>query len=527
MLGFSSMAMETQPLPGPIEVPQGPDPLLGQRVGDYVIEAPLAIGGMGIVYQAIHPLIGRKVAVKVLRPDLMHDQEQSARFLREAQALSTIKHQGIIDIITFGTLGDGRQFMVTEFLEGEPLDRLLQREGRLGSEQALGFVDDILAALSAAHRMGVVHRDLKPSNVFVSVQSNGERHVKLLDFGLAKQQPVAFAGQDASLDGARASLMIGTPEYLAPEQACGLQATPQTDLYCLGVMLFEMLAGRLPFLGGTVVELMRQHVMDKPPRLGALVPVSPRIDGLLETMLQKKPELRPASADATRELVRQAMLDATTGPRVTAVEWPVVGAPAVTEPESLPLAPVVRSRSRWPYAVPVVAAAGVALVFALGPGSGKPAAAPPAPPPVVDLTPPAAPVAAPPAATPAPVAEAAPTPAAPPSTDGEVLAPLKAPPKAASRATPSLRPAPGAQAGADSAAAADEAWRTETNDKLGQLEMAIKIDLAQRTDSEEALGRVKRAVSSLSELILAARTPAERAHVEKRMNELRRQELLR
>ncbi|MBX7097755.1 MAG: serine/threonine protein kinase, partial [Myxococcaceae bacterium] len=327
---------------------------------------------MGVVYRAIHPLIGRNVAVKVLRPDLVNDPEQSGRFLKEAQALSTIKHQGIIDIITFGTLPDGRQFMVTEFLEGEPLDKVLQRDGRLNERQALGFVDDILAALSAAHRMGVVHRDLKPSNVFVSVQSNGERHVKLLDFGLAKQQPVEFAGKDASLDGARASLMIGTPEYLAPEQACGLQATPQTDLYCLGVMLFEMLAGRLPFLGSTVVELMRQHVMEKPPRLGALVPVSPQVDGLLESLLQKKPELRPASADATRELVRRAMPEATAAARVTAVEFPVVSAPAAREPESLPLAPVVRSRSRWPYVVPVLAAAGVGLVFALGPGAAPP-----------------------------------------------------------------------------------------------------------------------------------------------------------
>lgn len=504
---------DTQPLSGPTTVPSSaaPDALVGQRVGDYVVEAPLAVGGMGVVYRAVHPLIGRKVAVKVMRTDLMFDADQNARFLREAQALSALKHKGIIDVITFGTLPDGRQFMVTEFLDGEPLDALLRREGRLSPEQALGFADDILAALGAAHGLGVVHRDLKPANVFVSVQSNGEKHLKILDFGLAKQQAVTFDGKDAELSGARSSMMIGTPEYLAPEQAVGLQSSPQTDLYCLGVMLFEMLAGQLPFKGTSVIELMRMHVMEKPPRLGAVVPVSPRIDALVTQLLLKKPSERPASAEATRELVRLAKLEQMSGPRMAAVDVPLTGAPKVKEPaESLPIAPVVQRRP-WGIAAAALLVLGGAAWFAWPTPTPPPVVAPlpllvpepsPAPPPVVEVV----------GVTPEPLDVPVPLPA---KAGGTAKTPKPTAVRTPVRPLADDEPLP----------PPDDAWRLEATDKLGRLEMAIKAQLADRNDSEEALGRVKGRVNTLGDQIAQAKTPNDRANVERRMLDLRAKEL--
>ncbi len=292
----------TQPLPPPVV-----DPLIGQQVGEYVVEAPIAAGGMGIVYRAVHPMIGRRVAIKVVRPEMVSDKEQADRFLKEAQALSAIKHRGIIEIIGFGNLPDGRQYMVMEFLEGEPLEAVMVREGPMSPARALPRVDEILSALSAAHKAGVVHRDLKPSNVFISMQTSGDRTVKVLDFGLAKQAPVVLDGLASQVD-AKASLMAGTPEYIAPEQAKGLAATPQTDLYCMGVMLFEMLTGELPFAAQSVVDLMKKHVYEEPPRLARKANGMPEsLDALVAVLLEKDPEKRPASADVARQTVLRIM----------------------------------------------------------------------------------------------------------------------------------------------------------------------------------------------------------------------------
>src|SRR4051812_38374648 len=143
----------TQPIP-PLE----PDPLIGQRLGDFVVEEPIAAGGMGVVYRARHPLIGRLAAIKVLKPEFAADAEQTGRFLKEAQALSAIKHRGIIEIIGFGNTPDGRQYMTTEFLDGESLEAVIAREAPMRVLRVLGLVDEILQALSAAHKSQIVHR---------------------------------------------------------------------------------------------------------------------------------------------------------------------------------------------------------------------------------------------------------------------------------------------------------------------------------------------------------------------------------
>jgi serine/threonine-protein kinase len=297
--------------------------LRGVKLGDYLVDEPLAWGGMGIIYRAHHPLIGRQVAIKVLRREWAHDPEQAERFLREAKALSTIKHRGIIEIIGFGHLDDGRQYMVMEFLDGEALSALLDRDAPLEPQRALALCEEVLDALSAAHKVGVVHRDLKPSNVFLSRQTNGARYVKLLDFGLAKQGvPGAALSGDQPFP--KASLLAGTPEYVAPEQARGLAPTGRTDLYSLGVMMFEMLTGELPFHAGSMLELMNAHLVTPPPKLRAKVPhLSPALEELVDSMLQKEPSRRPPSADVVRlavqRLIKQLREEAT---RVTTTPPP-------------------------------------------------------------------------------------------------------------------------------------------------------------------------------------------------------------
>ncbi len=286
--------------------PPSDDNLPGMQLGDYVIEKAVAWGGMGIVYRAVHPLIGRKVAVKVLRPNFASDPEQMSRFLKEAQAISSIKHRGIIDIIGFGKIPmpDGRQYMVMEFLDGESLEAVMQREGAMSPHRALTIIEEVLDALSAAHKVGVVHRDLKPSNVYITLQSNGSRYVKLVDFGLARRASIA----DLNRHSGKASLMAGTPEYLSPEQAKGMAATPRTDLYCLGVMLFEMITGRLPFIEDSMIELLNAHITKPAPRASTFIGGVPApIDELIAHLLLKQPEQRPNTADSVRLQVQRML----------------------------------------------------------------------------------------------------------------------------------------------------------------------------------------------------------------------------
>lgn len=335
--------------PAPIlTAPPEADELVGKRVGDYLVEKAIGWGGMGIVYRAVHPLIGRKVAIKVLRPNFAADPEQVARFLNEARAISAIKHRGIIDIINFGDLPDGRQYMVMEYLDGETLEDLLRREGGLSPARALGIIDEVLDALSAAHKVGVVHRDLKPSNVYLSLQSNGQRYVKLVDFGLARRTTV----ENLERLSGKASLMAGTPEYLSPEQVNGVAATPRTDIYCAGVVLFEMVTGRLPFQAESVLELLNAHRVELPPRASTLVGGLPHLlDELIDQCLQKQPEQRPATVDAVRlsvaRILRQLKDDAT---RVVAVP----SRPLVTPfggAEKAALEPVMaRGIPKWVFA---------------------------------------------------------------------------------------------------------------------------------------------------------------------------------
>jgi serine/threonine-protein kinase len=274
------------------------DPLIGLRLGEYELRSRIGVGGMGLVYEGIQPLIGKRVAVKVLRPELAHSTEQVERLLAEARAVNAIRHRGIIDIFGFGQVPDGRQYIVMEYLEGQALDAVLAEKHRLPVPEALSLLDEVLAALAAAHGAGVVHRDLKPSNIFLVRQPDGSRYVKVLDFGLAKraQTPTGRSAQT------RTDMVVGTPEYMAPEQARGQEVGPMTDIYALGVVTFETVTGRLPFVGSSPVDLLMKHVEARPPRPSEFVPeLPPALDAFILQMLTKDPEARPNSADALRQ----------------------------------------------------------------------------------------------------------------------------------------------------------------------------------------------------------------------------------
>lgn len=288
------------------------DPLIGQTVGEYEVKERIGSGGMGVVYRGRHPLIGKEVAIKLLRPDIAASADNMRRMLLEARAVNAIGHRSIVDIFGFGELPDGRQYMVMEYLSGEPLDRWLEHQSRLAWELILRFIEEIAAALHAAHSAGVIHRDLKPSNLFVVSADEHAPLIKLLDFGLAKQ-----LSEHATSGGT-----VGTPHYMAPEQIhLRNPISPRTDLYALGLVAYELCTGRLPFTSsGSIREVMEAQLHEEPTPPRALredLPAS--LESLILQLLAKEPSARPESGEAVRvrvrELRQQLGLAGMTGPR--------------------------------------------------------------------------------------------------------------------------------------------------------------------------------------------------------------------
>jgi len=270
------------------------DPLIGKRLGEYEVLERIGEGGMGVVYRGLQPIIKKRVAIKVLKPHAAGDHVAVQRLIDEAEAVNSIRHRGIIDIFSLGRLPDGRPYIVMEFLEGQPLDVYLA-SNPVPLNDALTLIAAICSPLGAAHRAKVVHRDLKPSNVFICM-SDGERYLKLLDFGIAKK------GGDGSSDISKVQRVIGTPNYMAPEQARGETVGPTTDLYALGVMAFEMVTGHLPYRATQPLDVIMAHLSDPVPSARELAPMlSEGLDELLQRLLAKDPAERPQSADEVRQ----------------------------------------------------------------------------------------------------------------------------------------------------------------------------------------------------------------------------------
>jgi eukaryotic-like serine/threonine-protein kinase len=291
------------------------DPFLGRTIaGRYLIEAELGSGGMGTVYLARHQVIGRKVAMKFLDPALLRNERQRKRFLGEARAANQINHEHIIDITDFGETEDGLVYMVMEYLEGRPLSDDIAK-GPLPPRRALRITLQVALGLARAHELGVVHRDVKPANIYLIRRKLDNDYVKILDFGVARIE------QDARVTGQ--GTIVGTPEYIAPEQVRTPQASASGDLYSLGCVLFEMLTGRLPFEGKTTMLLVK-HLNDPPPVPSSLLPSIPKaVDELVLCLLQKNPSDRFRDAYHLAEEL-QSLLDRLPPPsRHSAVVDPV------------------------------------------------------------------------------------------------------------------------------------------------------------------------------------------------------------
>lgn len=274
--------------------------LTGRMAGEYRLGRKLGEGGCGAVYEAEHPVLKRRAAVKVLHRAPLVGSTGFARFVAEAQAVHRIRSRHLVDVFSLGELEDGRPFFVMDLLEGEPLDRYVARCRRLPLAAALQILEALAQALDLAHRAGVVHRDLKPQNVFLACEPDGEIVPKVLDFGIAKLLHDEHA---LTVSGA----VLGTPLYMSPEQARGEHVDGRSDVYALGVLAYQLLTGRLPIRAETMIGVALAHATQMPTPPSEHDPALPALlDAPLLRMLAKRPEDRPATAGEALSALRAA-----------------------------------------------------------------------------------------------------------------------------------------------------------------------------------------------------------------------------
>ena len=269
----------------------------GDVVGEYRIEGKLGEGGFGAVFSALHPVIGKHAAIKVLSRQFSANPQMVSRFIAEARAVNQIRHRNIIDIFAFGQLADGRQYYVMELLDGTPFDKYLAANKRLTLAQALPILRGITRALDAAHGKGILHRDLKPENIYLVFDEDGGVQAKLLDFGLVKLLSTSGdASGGAGEHKTKTGTPMGTPYYMSPEQCRGKDVDRGTDIYAFGALVFEVLTGQVPFNGDSPMDVLLKHMTQDPPFASVVCPeVPPQLDEPIRRMLAKEPSARPAS----------------------------------------------------------------------------------------------------------------------------------------------------------------------------------------------------------------------------------------
>jgi len=365
--------------------------MIGVRIGGYTITEQLGEGGMGAVYVAENPRLGKRVAVKVLLPQFCQSPHIVERFEAEARAATAIRHPNIIDVLDVAQLDDGQLYILMEYLEGCALETFIRNRGALSIDEALVILAPACDALQAAHDAGIIHRDLKPANIFLVLQPENPRFVKLLDFGIAKITREDLAGGVKT----GSNMVLGTPGYMSYEQACGSAGVDhRSDVYAMGVIAFQMLTGRLPYAATSIGSLVTQQLTSTPPNPASLRPDLPQgwVAAILAT-LQTEPNKRPQSArafataliDATpngEALVRsvcprfflRANADERTVRDVIAPSPPPSGGATVAlKPQSTvshtagqqqPSVSTARGR-RWPFAVAGVAMLAAAAIVAI------------------------------------------------------------------------------------------------------------------------------------------------------------------
>jgi serine/threonine-protein kinase len=387
--------------------------MLNQTVGNYRILSLLGEGGMGVVYLAQHPAIGRKAAIKVLHADLARNPDLVNRFFNEARAANAIKHPGIVEVYDFGTLPDGATYITMEFLEGESLSARIKRTKPLPIAGAVDFAYQIASALGAAHAARIVHRDLKPDNIYIVPDMNleGREVIKILDFGIAK---LSAEGPGAGGVKTRTGAVMGTPVYMSPEQCRGTKEVDhRTDIYALGIILYEMICGQPPFLSGGFGELIHMHIATPPaPPRSHNPAVAAELEAVVLKMLAKDAGQRYQSMGEVQQALRSVRSDLVSvpqleaGPRaskaprgVPSVQTTFSAAASTIEGE-----PQKARRLGVPVLVAVLAVAGGVGVALRMAGHREAPIAPAAPAPA-QVTPPA-----PPQVTPPPPAPSAPPP---------------------------------------------------------------------------------------------------------------------
>ena len=285
------------------------DPWIGCTLASqFQIIERLGAGGMGAVYLANQLGVDRRVVIKVMLPELSERTDSVERFTREAKAVARLNHPNIVQIHVFGQSDDGALFLAMEYVDGRSLTQVIGERGALAQSRALRITDQILSALGQAHVAGVVHRDLKPDNIMLCEQQGSRDFVKILDFGIAKM--VGDAAPNATLT--QQGIVTGTPRYMSPEQARAVALDARSDIYTLGIILYEMLTGEHPYQADSAVDYLVKHITEPVPaaarRFGDLA-ILPRVDALLSRAVAKEPSARYQSAAEMQREVRRALRD--------------------------------------------------------------------------------------------------------------------------------------------------------------------------------------------------------------------------